>query len=291
MQKKLVIFLLIIIIAAGAWIFFKDDVLKLYHRIDQGVQRLQETDLGTILTEVTNQIVAPGPLAIGGKANAVVLTKENVIIQTNLQRQSNGSLPPVIENTKLDAAALAKVNDIFKNQYFEHVSPSGIDPGTLIKNFGYQYIVSGENLILGNFGSEQEVVRAWMNSPGHRANILNNRFVEIGVAMVKGTYKGQTVWVGVQEFGTPLSSCASVDASLKTHIDTNKAKLEQLSMEIDARKNVIDNTDPHAPGYNDLVKEHNQLVAEYNQLAQTTKAIVAEYNAQINKFNQCVVGK
>ena len=133
--------------------------------------------------------------------------QSKIISETNLQRQENGDLPALKENTDLDETASAKAADIFKNQYFEHVSPSGVDPGKLVESYGYDYIVEGENLILGNFSSEKEVVADWMASPGHRANILNNRYTEIGVAIVKGTYKGEESWVGVQEFGLPLSTC------------------------------------------------------------------------------------
>ena len=58
------------------------------------------------------------------------------------------------ENEKLDQAALAKANDMFLKQYFEHVSPTGVGPGDLAQNYGYDYIIVGENLILGNFSSE-----------------------------------------------------------------------------------------------------------------------------------------
>ena len=246
--------------------------------------------MGNTINEVAKQILAPGPLDIGGSANQVVLTRSKVIAQTNIQRYDNGALPPLIENAKLNAAALAKANDIFKNQYFEHISPSGVGPGTLVKSFGYDYIVSGENLILGNFTDEKEVVQDWMNSPGHRANILNDRVVDIGVAMVKGIYNGKTAWVGVQEFGLPLSSCPAPVDSLKKEIDDDKAMVDSLSLQIDAKKEEINNTNPKSKQYNYLIDEYNQLVAQYNSLIEETKNIIAEYNNQINNFNQCVAG-
>ena len=179
---------------------------------------------------------------------------------------------------------------MFKNQYFEHISPSGVDPGKLVKSFGYEYVVSGENLILGNFKDEAELVQAWMNSPGHRANILNSRFVDIGVAVVKGTYKGEEVWIGVQEFGLPLSSCQSPDKAMKAEIDANLLQLNDLSEKISAKKAQIDSTDPHSSEYNRLIDQYNALVAEYNQLNQITKNIISQYNAQVNNFNNCVAG-
>lgn len=199
-------------------------------------------------------------------------------------------MPPLIENAQLDNAALAKANDIFKNQYFEHVSPGGVDPGQLVQSFGYDYVVEGENLILGNFSSEQEVVQDWMNSPEHRANILNNRFVDMGAAVIKGVYKGQTMWVGVQEFGLPLSACQSPDATLKAQITNNTAQLTGLSTQLDSLENQINTIDKNSAQYNTLVDEYNNLAAQYNQLLQTTKNLIETYNGQINTFNQCVKG-
>jgi len=292
--SKIIIFVLIIA-AFGAGIYFKDDAVKFYNfasrRINQQVQDFQKTDIGSVISEVGKQILAPAPLNIGGKASNVVLLKSKIIQETNLQRQENGNLPALIENTMLDKAASAKANDMFKNQYFEHVSLSGVDPGKLVQNYGYDYIVAGENLILGNFSSEKEVVQDWMNSPGHRANILNNRYTEIGVAITKGTYKGETVWIGVQEFGMPLSVCAKPDSNLKTQIDTEKAQLDFLSFQIEEKKNQIENTNSHSAAYNKMIDDFNQLVAQYNLLADQLKEIISKYNNQINIFNNCVAGK
>src|SRR3989344_5650104 len=292
-MKKIyyVVILLLIVLGFGAGFYLKDTVLKTYDNFGKNVENFQKTDLGNTIQSVAKKIIAPGPLNIGGNSNSVVLVKAKIIAQTNIQRYDNGALPPLVENASLNAAALAKAQDILKNQYFEHISQSGIDPGTLVKTYGYEYIVSGENLILGNFSSEQEVVQNWMDSPGHRANILNDRFIDIGVAMVKGTYKGQSVWVGVQEFGLPLSLCQSPSFTLKTEIDDNKIKLDQLSAQIDTKRSEINNTNPKSPKYNALVDQYNALVNEYNQLAQNTKNLILQYNNQINIFNQCVAGQ
>ncbi len=283
--------LLVVAIAFGAGFYFKSALFDAYKNVGNNLQNFQKNDLGNIINEIKKEVLAPQPLNIGGKENQAVLTKAKIIAQTNVQRFDNGTLPPLIENTKLDAAAMAKAKDMFAKQYFDHVSPSGVDPGVLVKSFGYDYIVTGENLILGNFASEKEVVQDWMNSPGHRANILNDRYVDIGVAIIKGTYKGQTVWIGVQEFGLPLSTCFQPGADLKNQIDVSKNKLDELSLQIDAKKNEIDNTSPKRSEYNKLVDEYNQLVAQYNALAQETKNLISQYNSQVNMFNQCVAGK
>ena len=132
----------------------------------------------------------------------VVLVKRKIIEETNVQRKTNG-LPALSENATLDEVAKSKAYDMFRNQYFDHVSPTGVGPEELAESLGYNYSFQGENLLMGNFISEKAMVQDWMNSPGHRANILNSHYTEIGVSVVKEKYKGKTVWIGVQEFGSP----------------------------------------------------------------------------------------
>ena len=292
MLKLRTIILTLILVGLAFWLgfLFKDNILNVYNNVGENLQKFQKTDLGNVIDQFKKEIFSPPPLNIGGKANDTVLTNSKIVAETNIQRYNNGMLPPLIENKKLDAAARAKANDMFLKQYFDHVSPSGVGPGELVKNAGYDYVVTGENLILGNFLSEKEAVQHWMDSPGHRANILNNRFSEIGVAFVKGEYKGETVWIGVQEFGLPLSACTQPDVGLKGKIEINKSQLDQLSLKIDAKKREIDNTNPRSSQYNVLVDEYNALVAVYNSLNQETKNLIVQYNSQVNVFNQCVAG-
>lgn len=288
--KVIVLILLLILGTVGVLFYYKNDVLNLYNKTSGNLQQFSKTEIGNIVTEFKKEVLTSTPLKVVGKESNAVFTKEKIIAQTNIQRYNNEMLPPLIENAKLNAAAKAKAEDMFLKQYFEHISPSGVDPGTLVKNFGYDYIVAGENLILGNFASEQEVVQNWMNSPGHRANILNNRVIEIGVAIIKGTYEGYTVWMGVQEFGLPLSVCSQPGDNLKNQIDVNKNQLDQISSEINSKKAEIDNTNQRSSKYNQLADEYNQLVVKYNQLVQETKNLILQYNNQVNIFNECVKG-
>lgn len=274
-MKKFIIFLVIILVLGAALIYFENDILNFFPDFKKNIQDFQKTDVGNVITEFSKDILVPPPLQISGKPSQAVLTKSGIILQTNLQRQTNGNLPALKENSKLNAAASAKVSDMFLNQYFEHTSPTGIDPGQLVSNNGYKYIVAGENLILGNFESEKELVQAWMDSPGHRANILNIRYSEIGVAIVKGIYKGETVWIGVQEFGLPLSSCDEPDKNLKNEINDKKKQLDQISNKLDLEKNV---------------DAYNKLVEQYQALASDVKILILQYNNQVNIFNDCVKG-
>jgi len=282
---KIIIFVLIVA-AFAVGVYYSQEVRN-------QISNLQKVDVGLMLTQVEKQLLTPPPLNIGGKEQQVTLLKSQIIAQTNFQRMLNESAPlqELKENTVLDAVAAAKAQDMFNKQYFEHVSPSGVGPGDLAQTFGYDYIVEGENLILGNFSSEKEVVDAWMASPGHRANILNTRFTEIGVAIIKGTYKGQSVWIGVQEFGLPLSVCTQPDANLRQQIDLGKTTLDVVFSEIDTLKNQIDNADRSSAVYEQMINNYNELVNQYNTMADNLKKIIAEYNSKVNIFNNCVAGK
>ena len=286
-KTKLFIILIFVAGAFGAGFWFKDDVLKLSESINTKVQEFQKTEVGSIISEAGKEIFTPEPLNIGGASNEVVLLKSKIIEETNIQRVANG-LSKLTENEVLDKAATTKANDMFQNQYFEHISPTGVGPGNLVENSGYEYIVTGENLILGNFKDEVELVQDWMNSPGHRANILNTRYTEIGVSVVKGTYKGEAVWISVQEFGLPMSACAKPSEALKNEIEAKQENLVTLGATIDQRKIEVENTDKNSAYYNDLIDNYNNLVGAYNSSARELKTIVANYNNQVNAFNECV---
>ncbi len=286
MKKINIIILLLFLLVLSFAFYSRNNIAKFYDSFFGG----QKIDWQKTIDNIEKSVLAPAPLKIGGKENQVVLVKAKIIAQTNVQRYNNGMLPPLFENEELNATALAKAQDMFAKQYFEHISPSGIGPGELAKSHGYEYIVEGENLILGNFKDEQEVVQLWMDSPGHRANILNDRFTEIGVAVIKGTYDGQTVWIGVQEFGLPLSACPEANMSLKNQIEVNNNALGEMVIGLEAKKKEINNTNQKSPKYNQLVDEYNAMVAQYNSLNETTKAIILEYNYQIDALNRCVAG-
>lgn len=290
-MKKIYLFILIIVVAFSAGIYFKDGVINIFNGFYNNLKDFQKTEIGTILTETGKEIFAPTPLKVGGKITNIIFDKDEIIYQTNLQRQNNGDLPPLTENKKLNEAALAKAQDMFAKQYFEHVSPSGVGPGELAQNNGYEYILVGENLILGNFSSEEEIVQKWMDSPGHRANILNKRYTEIGVAIIKGVFEGSKVWIGVQEFGLPMSECYKPEEALKGLIELNEKELDNFSNQINQIKSQIQTVNRRTASYRELVDQYNLLVSQYNALSEQTKRSVEEYNLQVSNFNNCIQGK
>ncbi|OGE84163.1 MAG: hypothetical protein A3B23_01010 [Candidatus Colwellbacteria bacterium RIFCSPLOWO2_01_FULL_48_10] len=238
--------------------------------------------------EIIKQISAPPPIRSVAKPKASsLLTASGIIAETNKERVANG-LPLLVENFRLASAAAAKVDDMFVGQYFEHVSPSGAGPADLADNAGYEYVLIGENLALGHYAGDIGVVDAWMNSPGHRANILQSRYTEIGVSVKKGIFEGQETWLAVQEFGKPLSSCPAIDVVLKVSIEENRVEIDRLDAELIVRRDELENYHPkRGDEYNRKADEYNGLVAEYNLLIEKTKSMVAEYNRQVEVFNAC----
>lgn len=219
------------------------------------------------------------------------LTSEGVFLLTNNERTLNGNLPNLIFNNLLTKAAEAKVQDMFQNQYFEHVSPSGKGPSDLAKQADYHYILIGENLALGMFKNDSELITGWMNSPGHRANILNHRFQEIGIAVKKGLYNDELVWLAVQEFGKPLSACTEPDKVLKNLIETEKQENETLKDILTQKKNELDSLKTNQTDFETIrtkVDEYNLLIASFNEKIGTIKKYVHDYNSQVASFNTCI---
>ncbi|MEK7062859.1 MAG: CAP domain-containing protein, partial [Patescibacteria group bacterium] len=112
-------------------------------------------------------------------------------------------------NPKLEAAARLKAKDMAEKGYFAHYSPEGVSPWHWIKESDYNFIYAGENLAV-NFDDSGAVNTAWMASPGHRANILNDKFTEIGIASQKGYYNGRETTFVVQMFGAPAKTEVAV---------------------------------------------------------------------------------
>lgn len=265
-MKKIII--LALLLAGGFWVYQNRFVLP--ELKDQISNIAQEQKI----------ISLPGPLRLEIGTPQAFLTETGTILATNNQRQSQGLLP-LSANAKLATAASVKVNDMFSRQYFEHVAPDGTQASDLASDARYEYIAIGENLALGNYENDEVLVQAWMDSPGHRANILNKSYTEIGVAVKKGSFEGKTTWLAVQIFGKPLSACPSPQAALKARIDLNNQKIQELKQEIEARRGEVDTTD------REEVEEYNGLIAEHNRLVEENRILVEQYNQQVAAFNAC----
>lgn len=118
---------------------------------------------------------------------------ENQVIQLTNQQRAKYGLPALKADWQLSRVARYKANDMRDKNYFSHTSPTYGSPFTMIKNFGITYRSAGENIAAGQT-TPQAVVQSWMNSSGHRANILKQDFTHIGVGYSKGGSYGH-YWV------------------------------------------------------------------------------------------------
>lgn len=150
------------------------------------------------------------PQILGYASN---ITVSDLLSVTNEKRAAVGAGRLEFDN-KLSQAAGAKGTDMFANQYWAHISPSGRDPWSFILGAGYNYLFAGENLAR-DFGDTKSVVNAWMNSPTHRENLLNSRYRDVGFAVVNGKYGSHETTLVVQMFGTKPGEAPTVEAPSK----------------------------------------------------------------------------
>jgi len=287
-MKKILPIVIIILLGIAGW-YYRFPLQKLFKQLPQVGSALVNSD---VVNNIKQEIFAPPPLRGDLSAQSSVLTQAGVIKWTNIQRNENGNLAALAENTKLDEAAQLKVKDMFAKQYFEHISPSGVGPGDLANQVHYEFISEGENLALGNFKDDQALVQAWMDSPGHRANILNTKYLEIGVAVGKGMYEGHETWLAVQEFGKPASACPTVDASLKLEISQKQAELKTQEAQLLQMRSNLEQQNPQTreeyAAYNQQLAIYNQSVQDHNTKLQVLKELITQYNAEVNAYNACL---
>lgn len=137
-------------------------------------------------------------------AESSAITINSVISLTNDARIQAG-IGTVSANALLTKAAQTKAEDMASKGYFAHVSPDGKEPWDFIKAEGYAFSAAGENLAV-HFFDVEPLQDAWMNSPGHRANVLNSNFTEMGVGISHGRYENFDTTFVVEMFGKPIQS-------------------------------------------------------------------------------------
>ena len=119
---------------------------------------------------------------------------QRVIDLTNEHREANG-LKPLTHDPELSRVAQQKSVDMHQNNYFSHTSPTYGSPFDMMRDSGIEYKTAGENIAQGQ-RTPEAVVEAWMNSSGHRANILNPDFTHIGVGVEKDEYHWTQMFIG-----------------------------------------------------------------------------------------------
>lgn len=293
---KIFYHILIIFFVGLSLFIIREDVVDVINNISA---YLDKDDNNSVIELKEEEMALPGEIEMPGalrviddlinQTNNVDLSKNNIIASTNNYRKENGNLGALKENQKLNLSAEKKLQDMFDKQYFEHISPSDIGVADLARQVGYEYILIGENLALGNFKNDLTLVDAWMASPGHRENILNKNYTEIGVAVAQGKFEGKNVWMAVQHFGTPRSFCPVVDQVLYGIINLNQDQIKEMEKNILIRKEMIDKGALYeGKSYDEQIDEYNSLIGIYNKLISETKEKVDYYNEQVQAFNNCI---
>lgn len=309
MGKILIWFFILLLMGAGvAWIL----VNKQSKSFPQAVWSLPS------LSELENVNLPENLIGPKKDKKATSLDPQIIIEITNDYRAEEG-LAPLKENNFLLKASQSKVEDMLSQQYFEHVSPDGITPSQLVLKSGYNYKVTGENLALGDFKDEKDLVDAWMASKGHRENILNPEYTEIGVAASLGDHQGRNTWLAVQEFGRPAPHCTKPDEVLANNIETKKSQYSRWTKQL---SNLSDEAQRLADQANTKINQGNEIYAdtgdkkeaekywdegkaiqkEFDEVFSQAKTLdekirklynevsllVSQYNTQINRYNECI---
>lgn len=135
------------------------------------------------------------------------LSRQRIVERVNQSRQ-DAKLNLLAYNETLSNAASEKLEDMYANNYFSHVSPQNIDPWHWFDAAGYDYAFAGENLAM-DFSDSDSLMDAWLSSLPHRENILNPRFEDIGIAIGSGTLNGKETILVAQLFGAKNKKIAS----------------------------------------------------------------------------------
>lgn len=170
-----------------------------YYMFQPGISQPQT---GAIIPPRQNPVTVPArnvqtpraganqPAQRPNTAAGISQVAQQVIELTNNERRKNG-LPPLNTDVSLSNVAQTKTNDMNAKHYFSHTSPTYGSPFDMMRDFGVTYTSAGENIAMGQT-TAQQVVTAWMNSEGHRKNILSPNFTNIGVGYTSnGNYWSQ----------------------------------------------------------------------------------------------------
>lgn len=275
--SSFVIFFLVCAIIFSFFYFSYDEVIK------KQIVKLIPTSFPDNFKPVNNN--GNGVVSISNTSG--VLTIKGIIEETNRHRGTY-NLPPLQEDFGLNEVARIKLDKMFEEQYFAHVSPGGVGVSDIADSVGYKYLLIGDNLARGDYSSDRDVVGAWMDSHGHRRNVLEERYERIGVAARKDDYKGREEWIAVQIFSMPSSACPEIDDNLLIQIEERKGELQDIE---DRRREIqreIDSVPRGSEEHIAKVEEFNSNLILYNEKVRELDVMINDYNNQIRIREECI---
>jgi len=287
MQKIVTGFVFLIFLLFGVFFYF-------YFSGNEEIKNMVESVFPESFLSFTDHIRLTDEFGLNGVVSPKIeggeLTVGGIIEETNKRRENLGySL--LIEDETLNRTASKKIDDMFEGQYFAHISPKGEGVGDIAESLGYKFILIGDNLAMGNYSDDEDVVNAWMDSPGHRRNILDQRYEKIGVSAREGEYEERKIWMAVQVFSLPQSSCPMVDENLEKEIEDKKNEIESVLMEIEKIKESIDDVERGSDLHIEKSEKYREFVQEYNLLLDEYNKIINSYNNQVKEREDCIKEK
>lgn len=189
-MKKLIIFVLAALMSVSMFVISVsaatthtvvsgDSMWKIAVKYEVGLSEIKAAN-----PQIVNpDLIYPGQILTIPTTESSVLSYEKEVVRLVNEIRAQNGLRALTYNWELSRVARYKSQDMKDNKYFSHTSPVYGSPFQMMKSFGITYRTAGENIARGQ-RSPQAVVNAWMNSSGHRANILNASFTEIGVGYV-----------------------------------------------------------------------------------------------------------
>lgn len=140
-------------------------------------------------------------LNLTGSASAAAIGSDSLMEKIN-QERANRNIPKLVTSNKLVSASTVKNNDMFSRGYFDHIDPNGHYVWPIIENQGYKpYKSLGENLAI-DFSTEDGVIRAWIDSPTHRENMLKTEFIDQGLTAAYGNFQERYTSLVTSLFGS-----------------------------------------------------------------------------------------
>ena len=172
-----------------------DSMWKIASKYEVGVDEIIAENTG-----VTNpSVIYPGQVLKVPTINDIKALENEVIRLVNVERKKAG-IPTLQANWQLCRIARYKSQDMVNKHYFSHTSPTYGSPFKMMESFGIKFYAAGENIAYGQ-KTTAEVMTSWMNSPGHRSNILSPAYRQIGVGLAKDA-SGVCYWT--QQFINPM---------------------------------------------------------------------------------------
>ncbi len=292
-MKKFAVTLLLLVLLTGGYFtyLFLNSLQSLEERQTRLIKRFEDAKLDTKSVPQKAPVFSKsrGPLRhqSSSATAGVSLNPNGILDATNAMRTGYGA-PPLKLNPALSAAAIERARHMFRDGYFDHEDPEGKSFDLPIKMTGYQILLSGENIALGNFPNSKALVKAWYNSPGHKKNLLFPGFSEIGIAAVEGKYQGTQTWISVQLFATPRASCTTPDLDMKSNIEVLRSNnLRRLEI-LEVYKESLEAPDITSQRFEELQEKFQAELERFQEGQGLLNEDVAKFNQQVAKYNECI---